>query len=78
MNATVIAHWPGQDTPACPHHLQKLVSLAAVMGFPLSWTDIEGEIECSNCANEAKKLLADAHTDGGQGPGIHSPEERDR
>ena len=46
----VVAHWPGQDTVACPTHLQKLVGLAGVMGFALSWTSCDDpEAECGNC-----------------------------
>ena len=56
MTATVIAHWPGKDTPSCPEHLKKLVGLAAVLGFPLSWTPNEdSNVECSNCESEARK-----------------------
>jgi hypothetical protein len=52
--AKQIVHWPGQDTAACEDHLQKLVGLAAVLGFQLSWTPCE-EMVCANCANEASK-----------------------
>jgi hypothetical protein len=54
--ATVIAYWPGKEVPACPEHLSKLVGLAAILGFRLSWSSCDDEqVECSNCESEAKK-----------------------
>jgi|HubBroStandDraft_2_1064218.scaffolds.fasta_scaffold343286_1 hypothetical protein len=55
MNAIVIVHWPGQDTPACAIHAEKLVNLGRVMGFNVSSTVLLTEQECTNCVNEAKK-----------------------
>jgi hypothetical protein len=52
--ATQIVHWPGKDVPACFEHLRKLLALAAVLGFQLSWTPCDETI-CTNCENEAKK-----------------------
>lgn len=52
--ATQIVHWPGNDTAACDDHLKKLVGLAAVLGFRLSWTPCEETI-CANCATAAAK-----------------------
>ena len=54
MEALQIVHWPGKDTPACENHLRKLVGLAAVLGFQLSWTPCESTI-CSNCESEEEK-----------------------
>jgi hypothetical protein len=57
--ATVIVHWPGQDTAACDVHAQKLAGLASVMGFNLTSTaiiDLSGDgPQCTNCVNEEKK-----------------------
>jgi hypothetical protein len=54
--ATQLVHWPGKDTPACEEHAQKLASVAAAMGFPVSASPIVGlEVACTNCENEAKK-----------------------
>ena len=53
--ATEIVHWPGQDTPACDEHYEKLKALARVMGFPLSATPAIADEPCANCENEAKK-----------------------
>ena len=55
VQATEIVHWPGQSVPACDAHANKLRGLAHVLGFPLASTPPTEEIECSNCANEAKK-----------------------
>ena len=55
MLATVIVHWPGKSTAACPIHALKLHGLAGVLGFALTTTPVESEKECDNCANEAKK-----------------------
>jgi hypothetical protein len=38
VNELVVVHWPGKDTTACPDHLRKLVGVAAILGFQLSWT----------------------------------------
>ena len=51
--ATQIVHWPSKDTPACDDHLKKLVGIAAILGFQLSWTPCE-ETVCSNCESENK------------------------
>jgi hypothetical protein len=48
----MVVHWPGQDTVACPEHLRKLVGLAAVLGFPLSWTPAGETMGCDNCRTE--------------------------
>lgn len=56
--ATVVAYWPGKEVPACPEHLSKLVGVAAVLGFQLSWTTCDEELECSNCQSEARKAQA--------------------
>jgi hypothetical protein len=48
-----MVHWPGQDTPACNEHLRKLLSLASVMGFQVSYTPVENT-ECENCRNTKK------------------------
>jgi hypothetical protein len=56
--ATVIAYWPGKEVPACPEHLSKLVGLALVMGFRLSWSSCGEELECSNCETAARKAEA--------------------
>lgn len=55
--AIYIAHWPGQDTPACEKHLRKLISLASVMGFNLNYTLTQAvdHFECSNCKSESEK-----------------------
>jgi hypothetical protein len=50
----VIVHWPGQDTIACPDHLQALLAVAATLGFRLSWTPTQ-EGCCANCENEKAK-----------------------
>jgi len=36
--ATEIVHWPGQDTPACEEHAQKLKALGRFMGIIVSST----------------------------------------
>lgn len=48
--AKQIVHWPGKDTAACDEHFRKLMGLAAVLGFTLSWTECE-ETVCDNCRN---------------------------
>ncbi len=64
MNSvTQIVHWPGQDTPACDEHAQKLKALGRVMGFTVSSTTIiltiiSPDIVCKNCENE--KRLGDS------------------
>ena len=55
MTATSVVHWPGKDTNACPDHLQKLVALGAMFGIIVSFSPVIEEVECDNCANEAKK-----------------------
>jgi hypothetical protein len=57
MSDLVIVHWPGKDVPSCPIHLIKLMRLAAVMGFELSWTPCcdDEETQCSNCRTEKEK-----------------------
>lgn len=83
MKATSMVHWPGKDTAACPDHLVKLVGLSAVLGFQLSWTPLEIEIECDNCASEAKKdesirKARNAQTENsGEGPIPPGPAQRD-
>lgn len=52
----VVVHWPGKDTTACAEHLNKLVGLAAVLGFQLSWTPAPFDsTECDNCRTERKR-----------------------
>ena len=64
MNATVIVHWPGKDTAACALHAEQLDKLALHMGFALSISPVEGEVECANCLNESigklQRLAAEA------------------
>lgn len=58
MNAVVMVHWPGKDTPACIEHALKLERAALAMGFTVSATPLTGtdeEVPCANCENEAKK-----------------------
>ena len=55
MLATVIVHWPGKSTAACPIHALKLQGLAGVLGFSLTTTPVESERECANCASEDEK-----------------------
>jgi len=51
--ATVIVHWPGQDTAACLEHHLKIQRLASVLGLALSYTPCaDADIECTNCRNE--------------------------
>ena len=57
MKATFIVHWPGQDTPACEDHADKLRALAVAMGFSVSATRCETDDECKNCQNEEVKKL---------------------
>jgi hypothetical protein len=54
LSATQVVHWPGKDIPACEEHLKKLIGLASVLGFQLSWTSCEPTV-CSNCESEAKR-----------------------
>lgn len=54
----VIAHWPGNDTPACREHLSRLVGLAAILGFMLNWTPAPEGATCSNCESERRKLVS--------------------
>jgi hypothetical protein len=54
-NATMIAHWPGQDTPACDDHAKKIAAVAIAMGFQLSLTPSTVDELCANCVNEARK-----------------------
>jgi len=52
----VVVHWPGKDTTACPAHLRKLVGLAGILGFKLSWTPSGADdTECDNCRTEREK-----------------------
>jgi len=55
--ATLIVHWPVEDTAVCEYHAQKLVNLGAHMGVRVSITPCE-ETVCANCENEAKKRKA--------------------
>jgi hypothetical protein len=55
MQATQVVHWPGKDTLACDNHAAKLINLGAHMGFAVSTTPCETEVECTNCENEVKK-----------------------
>jgi hypothetical protein len=52
--AKQIVHWPGQDTPACDEHLNKLVGLGAVLGIQIAWTPC-AEQPCANCETIANK-----------------------
>jgi hypothetical protein len=61
--AVYLVHWPGKATPACDAHLEKLFGLATVLGFQLTWTPLVEEMECANCASEAKKAV-DTRTGG--------------
>lgn len=56
MQATVIVHWPGKDTAACPGHALKLRSLGMFMAgmVPLE-SPCEDDRECDNCRNEKAK-----------------------
>lgn len=56
--ATQIVHWPGQDTPACDEHLQKLLAVAKIMGFTVTWTKCEETI-CENCGTESIREIAE-------------------
>jgi hypothetical protein len=51
----VVVHWPGKSVVACPDHLMKLVGLAAIMGFQVSWTPAPAGENCSNCETEAQR-----------------------
>ena len=62
----MIVYWPGQATVACPEHLHKLVGLAAILGFQLSWTPAIESAGCDNCRTEKARREP---TDRGQGPG---------
>jgi len=62
--ATQIVHWPGQDTPACDLHAQKLRTVADIMGFTVSSTPcnpFDPELRCSNCEHEAQKIESYLH-----------------
>jgi hypothetical protein len=60
MEATEIVHWPGQDTPACAEHAEKLKKLGSFMGFAVSSTPWPAGGICANCENETKKQEAKA------------------
>lgn len=57
--AIVIVHWPGKDVPACLVHAGQLISVGQTIGCDVSATPIptekQGDVECTNCANQAKK-----------------------
>lgn len=53
-----IVHWPGKDVIACSDHLNKLVSLGAVLGIQVSYNVALEDAICSNCENEARKAKA--------------------
>jgi hypothetical protein len=55
MKATILVHWPGKDTLACDEHARKLVALGNVLGSHVPLTTYNGDAECTNCENEAKK-----------------------
>lgn len=61
MKATLLVHWPGKDTLACEDHAKKLVNLGSVLGCSVSMTTYNGDAECDNCANEAKKKELQEH-----------------
>lgn len=52
---TEIVHWPGQDTPACDKHAERLKALGRAMGITVSSTPWPDGGVCKNCANEEKK-----------------------
>ena len=60
-DAIAIVHWPGQSTPACEDHRDKLMGLADAMGMPRPSTSRpDYPMVCANCANEAaKKAMGD-------------------
>lgn len=61
MIATQIVHWPGKDTLACDKHAEQLRNVARAMGFSISSRPVSSyDVECTNCANEAKKLGGEA------------------
>jgi len=51
----VTVFWPGKATVACPRHLEKLVGLAAVLGFQLHWIPSQETSGCDNCRTEKEK-----------------------
>ena len=56
MKAIWLVHWPGKDTLACHEHATKLQGLSRYMtGTSCPMTSYNGEAECANCENEAKK-----------------------
>jgi hypothetical protein len=52
---TEIVHWPGQDTPACEDHANKLKALGRTLGIIVSSTPWPAGGVCKNCENEANK-----------------------
>lgn len=53
--ATEIVHWPGQDTPACYVHAERLKALGRALGIEVSLTPWPCGGICKNCENEAKR-----------------------
>jgi hypothetical protein len=56
--ATYVVFWPGQEVNACDKHTAQLQALAASMGSPVPSVrplSEVGFIECTNCANEARR-----------------------
>lgn len=55
MNAALIAHWPGQDTPVCEKHLRGLKNVWGIIGVGELSTTPCLPTTCSNCENESKE-----------------------
>jgi hypothetical protein len=57
MKATAIVHWPGKDTAACDRHRLQLQGLASHLGFQLSETPCDPELDCTNCQKDNGALV---------------------